>query len=72
MIPSTTTSHGDSPFRPPFRLLEGRIPSDIDAHLEFGGCYHVSARIIDKKAGQCQLLISRESETVVDPVNSRS
>ena len=39
----TTAPHGDSPFS----LLEGRTPSDIDTHLEFGAYYHVSARIMN-------------------------
>ena len=43
MFPSTSTPHGDSPFR----LLEGRTPSDIDTHLEFGAYYHVAARVMD-------------------------
>ena len=43
MFPSTSTPHGDSPFR----LLEGRAPSDTDTHLEFGAYYHVAARVMD-------------------------
>ena len=46
MFPSTTTPHGDSPFR----LLEG-TPSDVDTHLEFGAYYHVSVRIMDNSMG---------------------
>ena len=43
MFPTTSTPRGDSPFR----LLEVRIPSDIDTHLEFGAHYHVAARVMD-------------------------
>ena len=43
MFPSTTTPHGDSPFR----LLEGRTPNDKDTNMEFGALYQVSSRIMD-------------------------
>ena len=43
MFPSTTTPHGDSPFR----LLEGRTPNDKDTNMEFGALYQVSSRTMD-------------------------
>ena len=43
MFPSATAPHGDSPFR----LMEGRTPTDKDTNMEFGALYQVSSRTMD-------------------------